>query len=247
VSALIRRGGSQMALTIDFSVPCPCDLGPRDGSAFWAGEVPAVAAAEGDWDGLRDAQLTVQEPALRAELIRISGLDLMIHRNWLISQWLQTHGSLLPPGSTLIATPGSDLGPSWSELQHSLPAINTGTPSSIARLKQIIAQHGWPTVSMVGYKGATAAGLIVLAASSDPGVQADALARMEPLLASGEARGAIYASLYDLLHTPQRYGMVPDKVLEDPAHVDARRRELGIPPVSAHFSMLTVLAGNPAG
>lgn len=107
-------------------------------------------------------------------------------------------------------------------------------------LKELLARHGWPTVSMVSEDGAYAAWGMVRAARDEPAFQAAMLAAMEPLLAQREASPTLYAELYDQLHTPQRYGTrgrcvdteiwQPDE-LEDPEHVEARRAALGLQPL----------------
>jgi hypothetical protein len=53
--------------------------------------------------------------------------------------------------------------------------------ANVRRLREIVAQHGWPTVSMVGFSGSEAAALIALSARSDSAFQAEALRLMKPL------------------------------------------------------------------
>ncbi len=93
---------------------------------------------------------------------------------------------------------------------------------------------------MVGVRGATAAGLIALGARNDPAIQAQALGLMEPLLQRDEVPTMYYASLFDALHTPQRFGMMfecvkglnqSSKPVEDPQHLEERRAALGLPKI----------------
>lgn len=109
-----------------------------------------------------------------------------------------------------------------------------------ARLRQMVAQHGWPTLSDVGPDGAMAAFLIALHADRNPDFQKEALANMARLAEMGEAERSNVAYLWDRTHTPQRYGTqgnctgkakwTPRKI-EDSEGVDARRAEVGLPPM----------------
>jgi hypothetical protein len=117
------------------------------------------------------------------------------------------------------------------------PRIEPGErQANVRRLRQIIAQHGWPTVSMVGVRGSMAASLIV-GSTPDMAFHAEVLRLMEPLLQRDEVSAMDYAMLYDEVHTPQRFGMMsecikgelkPSKPLEDPQHLDERRAALGL-------------------
>ena len=113
------------------------------------------------------------------------------------------------------------------------------------RLKQIIAEHGFPTVSMVGQDGADTAFLIVQHADKDPEWQASMLPVIEELSKRGEASKASVAYLTDRVlraqGKPQLYGTqyyqeegpggtpeyVPP-VVEDPKNLDKRRMSMGL-------------------
>jgi hypothetical protein len=107
------------------------------------------------------------------------------------------------------------------------------------RLKELMPENGWFTLSEYGIDGALAAFLIVQHAAGDRMLQDRAMAAMEPLLASKEVDGRAYALLYDHLAMEdgryQRYGgqmICKDNhwvlyPVEDPDHVDERRREAG--------------------
>ena len=107
-------------------------------------------------------------------------------------------------------------------------------------LKAMMPTRGWFKRSDYGAKAATAAFLIVQHAVNDPALMRDVLARMKPLVASGEASGQDYALLYDRIsltfdHKRQLYGsqvQCRDGAwvaydLADPARVDARRKAMG--------------------
>jgi hypothetical protein len=109
------------------------------------------------------------------------------------------------------------------------------------RLKVAIAKHGWPGKRIVGLDGANAA-WVVAQHADDIAFQAACLARMEPLVKTGEVAGKDYAFLFDrvaIIHgRPQRYGTQFDgddlAPLEDPKHVDERRRSVGLGPLAEY-------------
>jgi len=105
-----------------------------------------------------------------------------------------------------------------------------------ARMKQVVAQHGWPGKRVVGLDGANAAWLLVQHADADAAFQKDCLAKMEPLVATGDVAGKDFAYLFDRVAIAegrkQRYGTQFDgediAPLEDPPNVDARRKSVGL-------------------
>jgi hypothetical protein len=120
-----------------------------------------------------------------------------------------------------------------------------------ARLKQIVAQYGWPTYAMVGEQAATAAWLLVQHADSDKAFQLEALALMEPLVQQRQASGKDYAYLYDRTHYPQRFGTQGTCVsrqewqpfeIEDIDHVEERRQTLGMPPLADYVKLFDCTA-----
>jgi hypothetical protein len=107
---------------------------------------------------------------------------------------------------------------------------------TVTTLKAIIAKHGWPRYSTVGRAGETAVWWLVLG-SEDLAFQKDCLAMLERAVAQGEGNPTLYAYLYDRVAVrsgkPQRWGtQIRDGKpypIEDEAHVDDRRRALGLP------------------
>jgi hypothetical protein len=109
-----------------------------------------------------------------------------------------------------------------------------------ARMKQIIAQEGWPTKTLVGEKASRGAFLLVQHADLDPAFQKECLPMLEKAVAAGEATAKDVAYLTDRVLVaegkPQRYGtqfhMVDGKLvprpIEDEANVDARRAAVGL-------------------
>ena len=115
-----------------------------------------------------------------------------------------------------------------------------------ARLRTILAQHGWPDENMVGPDGAEAAWLIVQHAIGDPELQRQSLERIQRAASLGAVPSWQAAFLEDRIRffegRPQLYGtqfdwdeagqLSPAPETEEPAGVDARRHALGLEPLS---------------
>lgn len=111
------------------------------------------------------------------------------------------------------------------------------------RLREIVDEIGWPTRSKVGDKAEHLAWLIVQHADRDLAFQRRCLALMEDE-PPDEVCPRHLAYLEDRIRVaegrPQRFGtqltMTPQgldaKSLEDPAHVDDRRRRVGLEPLA---------------
>lgn len=112
--------------------------------------------------------------------------------------------------------------------------------SNLKRLKHIVTQDGFPTAEMVGLDGVAAAWLLTVHAADDPDFQEKVMNLTKGHVLRGEVSGAEVALLTDDLLSargkPQRYGtnfewrdgeMKPAR-MEDEAHVDERRRAVGL-------------------
>jgi hypothetical protein len=110
-----------------------------------------------------------------------------------------------------------------------------------ARLKEIIAEHGWPGRSLVGEDGAVAAWFIAQHAIGDPTLQRRVLGLLREARDRGEVSPAAPAFLEDRIclfeGRPQVYGtqFEPDETglprpyrIADPEHVNERRRAVGL-------------------
>ncbi|MDA7788062.1 hypothetical protein N8940_02390, partial [Sphingomonadaceae bacterium] len=64
-------------------------------------------------------------------------------------------------------------------------------------LKEVIAEHGWPTISLVGEDASSRAWLLAQHADHDPAFQVQVLRLIEPLVAEGEVSKRNYEYLYD--------------------------------------------------
>jgi hypothetical protein len=162
---------------------------------------------------------------LRAELLERADRDQAARRS-------------LPPG------PGME---QWEQIVEPVDWANT------ARLREIVAEHGWPGRRLVGEKAAHAAWL--LAQRAPPQFQEQCLPLLEDAVAQGDASPADLAYLRDrvLMHRgePQIYGtqyVVKDGVLtlwtvQDPAGLDERRAALGLEPETANRAHLLAAEG----
>jgi hypothetical protein len=117
--------------------------------------------------------------------------------------------------------------------------------ANAARLREIIAEHGWPGTPLVGMRGAEAAFLIAQHSIGEPPF----MRRCRELLAAAVAAGAApawhLAYLDDRISVfegrPQRYGTQlqpgasgrPEPCpLADPDNVEQLRRDVGLPPLT---------------
>lgn len=110
-----------------------------------------------------------------------------------------------------------------------------------ARLRAIIASHGWPTESLVGVDGAKAAHRIAQHSINHPELMRECRRLLDEASTSGEVPRWQFAFIDDRIRvfegSPQRYGTQwhdgpegPEPfTIEDPDHVDERRAELGLP------------------
>lgn len=119
-----------------------------------------------------------------------------------------------------------------------------------ARLVEIMDEHGWPGVDLVGDDGATAAWVIAQHSDLDVDVQERALGLMREAVAAGQADATELAYLEDrvALNTgnPQIYGTQIGCVdgraepaeMVDPESVDQRRAEAGLEPLADYLAEL---------
>ncbi len=119
-----------------------------------------------------------------------------------------------------------------------------------ARMREIIAQYGWPGMSLVGRDGSHAAWLLVQHADQDRRFQKECLALMEASVAKGEALKADLAYLVDRVRVgegkKQLFGTqftmadgraVPHPI-EDEENVDRRRAEAGLPSMEKYTRLM---------
>jgi hypothetical protein len=110
------------------------------------------------------------------------------------------------------------------------------------RLREVIETHGWPGRTLVGYRGARAAWLILQHSIAFPELMRSGLELMRGAALEGEVSAAEVAVLEDRIRVlegrPQLYGTQYDwddhgemspLPIEDPGRVDQRRLSIGLP------------------
>jgi len=133
---------------------------------------------------------------------------------------------------------------------------------SLARLKAIVATHGWPDARRFGEPAAQAGWLLVQHADSDPEFQGEVLALMKPLLEDGQVSREHYALLTDRVLVaegkPQLYGTQyrtetvaavvhfgPSTPIAEPEKLDERRASMGLLPHAEYVERLRDMLGVP--
>ena len=125
------------------------------------------------------------------------------------------------------------------------PRMQSLHDANAARLSAILDAHGWPGQSLVGREGAFAAWLIAQHAIGQPAFQRRVLELLKPAIPTGEVPALHAAMLEDRIRSfegrPQLYGTQFDwdeqgrmspLPHDDPARVEARRREIGLKPLA---------------
>lgn len=181
------------------------------------------------------ATLAQTNVALRQELLELRETDQAGRVR--LNEAMQEHGPNSPEVFAL-----------WEE-QERVDARN------LQRLREIVAEHGWPGIGMTGHDGAATAFLIVQHATHE--AQVELLPLIVAAAEAGEADRGHAAMLQDRVLVaqgrPQRYGsqLYSDEAtgelklypIEDEASVDARRAEVGMPPLAEY---LKAVKGVPA-
>jgi hypothetical protein len=119
------------------------------------------------------------------------------------------------------------------------------------RLKQIVADWGWPGYELVESDGAQAAWLIAQHSEHDPDFQAQVVELLEVAVRRNQADMQHLAYLTDRVRLaqglPQIYGtqfMGGTRLLpvEDVANLDARRAKIGFPPIADYLEQLEFMS-----
>lgn len=118
---------------------------------------------------------------------------------------------------------------------------------NIAYLKSVIETYGWPDAARFSRKASFAA-FLILQHSDGAELKGMVLPCMEADVKAGRLEASAYALLYDRyqleINRPQRYGSQiaynaqgdPEaERLEDPEHVDERRKEVGLEPLAVYL------------
>lgn len=115
----------------------------------------------------------------------------------------------------------------------------------------IVREHGWPGRALAGEDGMHAAWLVLQHAIGQPEVLRGCLPLLRDAVSHGDATLAQVAYLEDRIaffeRRPQRYGTQFDWdergfmnpwPIEDPEGVDARRAEVGLPPLAERIAQI---------
>lgn len=205
-------------------------LGAASASAQTGGSMETAAASDA---------AGVERPALREKLLAMRETDQRLRRALSQSREVKEEdGKFVFSG----------------ESKRALERLQEADRRHTERLKAIVAEHGWPTISMVGEDGSQAAWLLVQHATHDLAFMERALNLMTPLVDAGEVAGRNYAYLFDRVQMhndrPQRYGtqftsFVIDGVkrtgpwpMENPERVDELRRSVGLGPFQQYAENL---------
>jgi hypothetical protein len=125
------------------------------------------------------------------------------------------------------------------------PRMEVVHRANAARLREIIAEHGWPGTPLVGARGAEAAFLIAQHAIGEPPFMRRCRELLAAAVAAGVAPAWQLAYLDDRINVfedrPQRYGTqlrpgVDGRLepcpLAEPERVEQLRRDVGLPPLT---------------
>jgi hypothetical protein len=135
--------------------------------------------------------------------------------------------------------------------------LNETDAANTKRLNEIFRRYGFPSVSLVGKDGAFAAFVMVIHSPS-LGLKKRSLPYIKRAFRRGEVPPEAFASLTDTILAaegkPQIYGTKFDLVggkfvlapTVDPAHLDERRKELGLPPIADYAKGMSDMYKMPA-
>jgi len=125
-----------------------------------------------------------------------------------------------------------------------VPRMEVAHRKNASRLREIIAEHGWPDRELVGEDGTIAAWFVAQHAIGEPDFQRLVLALVEQKVKQGKVPAAQEAYLFDRIALyegrPQRYGTQSLPCAdgryrrwkaEDPERLNERRAAMGMPPV----------------
>ena len=169
------------------------------------------------------AQPTYTKPELRTELLAMRDEDQAIRKRWIADQ-----------GNKQI-----------------IDEMNALNVRHVARVQEILKDTGWPTVAMVGKDGSGAVWIILQHAT--PQVLKASLPLMKAAVDRGDIGGGLYATSVDRDRRndglPQIYGSQFDtsngkcepQPIEDPEHVDERRKAVGLNPLSEYTAQLCAM------
>lgn len=113
--------------------------------------------------------------------------------------------------------------------------------TNLIAVKKLYREHGYPTISMIGAENQKRFFILIQHADRDVAFQKKVLDEMKLLLPKAQVNKEDYAYLYDRVLTAtegvQYYGTQSGNFsIRDSAHVDERRAELNLPPISTMWN-----------
>ena len=190
----------------------------------------------------------IQDPALRRELLRRLKVDQDARHAML--QWMSQHA---PGGVATGRLPASQQA-RYKKLVAQARLIDQ---QNTRWMNEIVERQGWPTKSLVGPDGATAAWLLVQHADADPKFQRKCLGLMTGLpndevsrqdiayltdrVLLAEGKKQIYGTQFMTVD-----GKLTPRPLEDEANVDQRRAEVGLSSLADYIKLLEQQPGAPS-
>ena len=184
---------------------------------------------------------SVKEPELRSELLQRTKGDQEARKAFIT--WMNEHGTC---GSVVTAALSKEEQAEFERLSGRLKAVDE---ENTKWLQGVVEKHGWPTPSLVGEDGASAAWLLVQHADADPKFQRKCLDLMTRL-PKGEVSPSNLAYLTDRVllaeGKKQRYGTqftsVDGKWQPHPPRRRSQRRQLraqaGLPPLAEYAKLI---------
>ena len=127
--------------------------------------------------------------------------------------------------------------------------------TNTARLCEILKTHGWPTTALLERDGINATFRVLIAAPFE--MQRDLLPVIAVTIKKDPSQKADFAGLYDRLRVTaglkQLFGTQAVSTggflvlypVEDPAKLNSRRTEFGLPPMDSYIKHLEVIYGKP--
>ena len=213
---------------------------------FMALALSTASADEPKANLLAPRAKSVKEPALRRELLERVKADQDARMASI--EWMKRHSMI---GGVDVATLSEEL---KSEYERLGLAMKQADEENTKRLAEIVDQHGWPTITLVGPDGANAAWLLVQHADRDRPFQRKCLDLMTKLpkqevpqrdlayltdrVLLGEGKKQLYGTQMDSTD-----GKWVPRPLEDPENVEKRRAERGLEPLAEYIKQIESVYG----
>ena len=188
----------------------------------------------------------VQDPNLRSELLLRTKVDQ--DARVAITNWLGKQGAIDALDKD------HQTAKQKAEFEKLAAAAHKADSDNTAWLKQVVENHGWPTRTLVGNDGASAAWLLVQHADADRKFQRKCLELMVKLpkaeisqtdiaylldrVLLAEGKKQVYGTQFDTVN-----GKLQPRPLEDEANVDKLRSAVGLPPLAEYAKQMEKVYG----